>query len=63
MTTINPGIAENAIVTTPTGRVTSEDQPFFTRVSMWRSVTSRSLSDYVTWQAEFKGMGFDDIRH
>src|SRR5579862_1755231 len=63
VTSINPGIAENANVTTPTGQSLVRGPAIsYAGFDVAQTYVTSSLSDYVTWQAEFEGLGFDDIR-
>jgi hypothetical protein len=63
ITTINPGIAENANVTTPTGQSYVRGPAIsYDGFDVSQTYVTNSLSDYVSWQAEFDGAGFDDIR-
>ena len=58
LTTINPGIAENANVTTPTGQSLVRGPAIsYAGYDVAVSYVTSSLSDYVTWQAEFEGIG------
>ena len=63
ITTINPGIAENANVTTPTGQSLVRGPAIsYDGYDVSLTYVTSSLSDYVSWQAEWEGLGFDDIR-
>lgn len=63
MTTINPGIAENANVTIPTGQSYVRGPAInYAGDDIAITYVTNSLSDYVSWQAEFQGQGFDDLR-
>jgi hypothetical protein len=63
LSTINPGIAENANVTTPTGQSLVRGPAIsYAGFDVAVSYVTSSLSDYVTWQAEWEGLGFDDVR-
>ena len=63
VTSINPGIAENANITTPTGQALVRGPAIsYDGYDVAQTYVTSSLSDYVSWQAEFEGLGFDDIR-
>ena len=62
-TTLNPGISETGTVLTPAGQSYVRG-PAISYEGFDVSLTQcvNSLSDYVTWAAEFEGLGFDDLR-
>lgn len=63
VTSLNPGIAENANVTTPTGQSYVRGPAIsYDGYDIAITYVTNSLSDYVSWQAEFEGAGYDDIR-
>ncbi len=63
-TTLNPGIAENANVTTPTGQSYVRGPAIsYDGYDIAINYVTNSLSDYVSWQAEFQGLGSMTYAH